>query len=135
MKKMDGLAERFRRVRDEIKVTQNEMAAILGLSEKAIQSYEQGWRHPPDSVQRLLNVVYITHRIGKRGETVTCWAEKHCLPSVRKRCAAYQTRQGHLCWLLTGTHCGGQEMANYEEKGEACHRCKVYRHLGMVDGH
>ena len=132
MARMNALSECFRRVRSELSVTQNEMAHMLGLSEKAIQSYEQGWRHAPESVQRLLNVVHAAHHTRKRGETIACWEQKHCPPSVRKHCAAFQTRQGHLCWLLTGAHCGGQEMSSYEEKTAACHRCKVYRRLGIA---
>ena len=134
-KDMNGLSQTFRRIRNELDVTQNEMAHILGLSEKAVQSYEQGWRQPPESVQRLLNVVYVAHRMRKRGDTITCWEVKDCLPSVRRNCTAYQTRQGHLCWLLTGTQCAGQDLHTCHAKNQACHKCKVYRRLGISNSH
>ena len=133
MARGNGAREEFRRVRGELGVTQTEMACVLGLSEKAVQSYEQGWRNPPESVHRLLNVVYTSHRIRKRGRAIVCWVERDCPPSVRKNCRAFQMRQGHLCWLLRGSTCRHKD-ADADGKNRECQKCKVYRWLGLGRG-
>jgi transcriptional regulator with XRE-family HTH domain len=47
---MDG--KEFIYFRKKLKKTQKQMAKLLGTSIKAIQSYEQGWRSVPVSVER-----------------------------------------------------------------------------------
>ena len=123
------VAQEFRRVRRELNVTQGELAHILGLSAKAVQSYEQGWRRPPDSIRRLLMVVFVSHRLWTRRHTIACWEQKRCPREIRKECRAYQVRQGHLCWLVTGTKCGGIDLRDCDKKREACQKCAVYKHL------
>ena len=41
-----------RSLRDELDRSQREMAEILGVSTKAVQSYEQGWRQTPPHVEQ-----------------------------------------------------------------------------------
>ena len=119
----------FRRVRRELEVTQAEMGKILGLSVKAVQSYEQGWRRPPDSIRRLLMVVFVSHRLWNHRHTIACWEQKRCPRKVRNECRAYQVRQGHLCWLITGTKCDGIDLRDCDKKRAACEKCAVYKRL------
>ena len=131
MSKMNEPGSEFRHVRGDLDLTQKELAGMLGLSEKAVQSYEQGWRQAPDAVHRLLTVIHASHCMRKRGETITCWDEKGCPTSVRKNCRAFQLHQGHLCWLLKGTKCNGGVAMTAEQKTAACRKCKVYRQLSV----
>ena len=132
MTKTDGAAADFRHARHELDVTQSEMAYILGLSEKAVQSYEQGWRQPPETIRRLLNVVLVSHRLKRLKHNVACWQQKHCPPALRKSCRAFQLRQGALCWLLKGTKCNAKPSANGKPKSPDCSKCKVPKRLGIV---
>ena len=125
----------FRHVRDALGITQREMAIILGLSDKAIQSYEQGWRKTPESVFRTLNVVYVTHRLRNRRGAFACWKARGCPAEMRKNCRTFKMGAGHLCWLVSGNKCNGQEFRTFEEKNQVCQRCKVYRQLGIVHEH
>ena len=44
----------FARLRASLGKSQRELAELLGLSLKAVESYEQGWRNVPAHVERLL---------------------------------------------------------------------------------
>jgi DNA-binding transcriptional regulator YiaG len=48
------------RVRKVLGVSQAQMAALLGISTKAVQSYEQGSRSVPAHVQRLAALLLYT---------------------------------------------------------------------------
>lgn len=122
----DSFSEDFRRLRDRINATQQELADMLGLSTKAVQSYEQGWRNPPAPIRRLLNVVSVA--LGDRSGAAKkmCWQVKRCPTKTRKDCRAYRTRQGYLCWLVTGTRCNGMALRNCAEKEAACRECPFY---------
>ena len=56
-----GVAE----VRTELGVSQSGLAALLGCSVRAVQSYEQGWRKPPDHVRRSLLLLLVARRRGR----------------------------------------------------------------------
>jgi len=127
-------AKEFRRMRGDIGVSQHELANILGISAKAVQSYEQGWRHPPDAIRRLLAVVFISNRSGTRKKAIRCWEIKHCPPRIRKECRAYQTRLGHLCWLMRGTKCKGPGVENCPSGFDSCLKCKVCQRLLRTGG-
>lgn len=43
----------FHDIRAHLKKTQREMAALLGISLKAVESYEQGWRRIPANIERI----------------------------------------------------------------------------------
>jgi DNA-binding XRE family transcriptional regulator len=44
----------FKRFRQRMNKTQRQMAQLLGMSLKAIHSYEQGWRNIPVHVERQM---------------------------------------------------------------------------------
>ena len=116
-------------IRTELSLSQSELAALVGVSSRAIQSYEQNWRHPSEMVQRVLLLTLIAHRNGDQLGRSRCWEHKECLPEVRKRCVAYVTRQGHLCWFLTGTLCEGRSMKTWGEKWRECLKCGFIKNL------
>lgn len=123
----------IRRIRSRTHLTQRQFAAAPGISLRALHSYEQGWRPPPTAVQRLLLLLWIIHRNGRRVNSVKCWELKDCGADCRRRCVAYLSGQGHLCWLLTGTVCEGRPKDSWSEKRLLCAKCKVMAQL-MGDG-
>jgi len=116
-------------IRAELGLTQREFAQLLGVSIRAVHSYEQRWRTPSPSVQRMLLLLQITHRRGASLRKLVCWKEKKCALDCRKQCIAYRSRQGHLCWFLTGTFCSGKPAKTWAEKWRQCSRCSFMKKL------
>lgn len=116
-------------IRSEMGLSQSELAAMVGIGTRAIQAYEQQWRRPSEMVERMLLLLLIAHRNGAKLSRMCCWEHKECSPEVRSRCVAYVTRQGHLCWFLTGTMCEGIRQKSWREKLEACLACSFMQGL------
>ena len=116
-------------MRAELNLSQSELAAMAGISKRAVQSYEQGWRKPPHTVERILLLMLIASRNGNNLATYCCWQHKECSPEVRSKCIAYVTRQGHLCWFLTGTMCEGQRQNTWADKLRLCINCSFMQRL------
>ena len=47
-------SKEFKKIRKRLNRTQKEIAPLLGVSQKAIHSYEQGWRNIPPHVERQM---------------------------------------------------------------------------------
>ena len=118
-----------REIRAEMGLSQSELAGLAGISSRAIQSYEQAWRQPSELVERMLLLLLMAHRHGATLSRLRCWEQKECAPGVRARCIAYVTRQGHLCWFLTGTICEGQRQKSWSDKLRLCLDCGFMQRL------
>jgi len=116
-------------LRKALTLSQREMADLLGVSLKAIQSYEQGWRGVPPHIEQMVLLHTILHRGLRRRKAQRCWEVHDCAPSVWKKCPAYQVRQPGFCWLVTGTLCHGERMNGWEAKRDRCLKCKVLKGL------
>jgi hypothetical protein len=118
----------FAQIRRYLDKTQAQIATLLGVSPKAIQSFEQGWRRVPAHTERqLLFLVYL-----KRlpAETATpCWDKRKCEPEVRQNCVAWELQAGDLCWFVNGTACEGRVQDSWKEKMRLCRQCEVFRSL------
>lgn len=115
----------FLSARKSLNKTQKEMAALLGVSLKAIHSYEQGWRAIPHHAERQLLFLLHQHQ-----HTTTprkpCWIVKKCPPDRRKLCPAYEFKMGTLCWMINGTICECKAQTDWETKMSICRRCESY---------
>ena len=115
----------FSHFRKKLKKTQKQMAQLLGVSLKAVHSYEQGWRSIPGHVERqLLFLVSLTEP--KRKLRKPCWVVKKCPKQRKQQCPAWEFQAGKLCWLITGTHCKGESHLNWEEKMTICRSCAIF---------
>ena len=110
-------------------LTQEEMAAFLGVSKKAVQSYEQRWRQTPVNVERLCLMYLGSLRLARKGGGVDCWDERGCPEKNRRRCIVWQCKRGDLCWMFTGTYCSGKQEKTWSDKLEVCRKCVVMRHI------
>jgi len=120
--------EDFVKARTRLEKTQKEMSQLLGVSVKAIYSYEQGWRSVPTHVERQMFFLLSRKRgEGKLGKT--CWVIKKCPPSRRKQCPAYEYNAGRFCWLVNGTICECKAQKNWKEKMKICRSCEVMADL------
>lgn len=123
--------EEFVRFRKKMKRTQVQMAHLLGLSIKAVHSYEQGWRGIPSHVERQL--LYLASRLGGGvyGQT-PCWVVKKCPEERRRNCPAWEFNAGEACWFIGGTHCCGTAHKSWKEKMKVCRQCDMLKPVLQV---
>ncbi|MGO8693328.1 MAG: helix-turn-helix domain-containing protein [Rectinemataceae bacterium] len=116
--------EGFGRARALLGRSQRELADILGISRKAVESYEQGWRKVPGNVERLLYFLLFKLNESKLGTEDPCWISTSCSEEKREACVAFLAHEGHFCWFFTGKLCATSRT------GEAdCHACAVFSRL------
>jgi hypothetical protein len=120
-------SETFTTIRAKIGKTQKSLAELLGVSLKAVQSYEQGWRSIPIHVERQLYFLLINQRGDSQTKRKDCWSLKKC--DRKKDCPAWEFQAGHLCWFLSGTLCACTVDKNWKEKMEVCRNCEVLTSL------
>jgi DNA-binding XRE family transcriptional regulator len=112
-------------VRQALGRSQSELAALLGVSTRAIQSYEQGWRPVPQHVQKSAALLLFLNWRKDMYALSPCWKVRQCVPAERENCPAYEFRAGELCWLITGTFCNGTKRDTWEAKIAHCRQCVV----------
>jgi putative transcriptional regulator len=114
----------LRGIREALGKTQEEMARLLSISTRAVQSYEQGWRPVPSHVRKMAIFLLCVSR-RRKGRVAPCWRIRRCPRRMRATCAAYQLGEGELCWLVTGDACPLAGPGSADEKAERCARCPV----------
>ena len=117
----------FKDIRARLNKTQKELAQLLGVSIKAIHSYEQGWRRIPHHVERQL--LFLLSRIILNNDTPSdrCWDIMNCPEKRLKKCPAWEFKAGDLCWFINGTKCSGEAHNTWEDKMQECKTCKVFQ--------
>lgn len=116
----------FSQFRKKLGKTQQQLANLLGVSLKAIQSYEQGWRTVPTRVERYFIFLLINQRKADN-QLVPCWDQKDC--RQKEECSAWEFQSGHLCWYLCGTLCRGTSESTCKEKLDNCRYCEIFNTL------
>jgi hypothetical protein len=114
----------FKQLRKRLDKTQKQMAHLLGVSLKAVHSYEQGWRVVPPAVERHL--YFLVSRLNPANGRTPCWEAKDCPPERKAGCPASEFNSGDLCWLINGTICGGVVQKSWKEKMKNCRTCEVF---------
>ena len=115
----------LRKVREALGKSQSQMAWLLGVSTRAVQSYEQGWRPPSHLVQRFaVLLLYLSRREGAP-KLAPCWEARKCSPELRAKCPAYELGAGDLCWLIPGPRCKDNGDGRWERKIDDCEDCAV----------
>jgi DNA-binding XRE family transcriptional regulator len=120
--------QEFTQIRHHLGKTQTQMAQLLGVSLKAVQSFEQGWREIPISAERQLLLV-LSMKSARGGKRRLCWVIKGCPMEIRRNCPAWEFGAGHLCWCINGTFCHGSARKSWAEKMRACRGCDVLKPL------
>ena len=116
----------FSTARQYLGKTQSQMAQLLGVSSKAIQSFEQGWRNIPVHIERqLLFLLACKKSPPRKGKP--CWVIRKCLMEIRQNCPAWEFQVGNLCWFINGTICQGRTQESWQKKMKICRQCKVFR--------
>jgi DNA-binding XRE family transcriptional regulator len=97
--KLSQTAKSVRKIRKKVGMTQAALARALGVSIRAVQSYEQGWRDVPTHI--MVQLLVLAAAFYPRGERKTCWEIRGCSPEAMEKCPCCKT-DGMLCWLVTG---------------------------------
>ncbi len=116
----------FSALRKKLAKTQKQMAQLLGVSIKAIHSYEQGWRSIPVHVERQLYFLIYRKLFGQKG-LLPCWEIRSCPEELRAKCPAWEFSTGDLCWFINGTICDGIVHGSWKTKMELCRSCEVFK--------
>jgi transcriptional regulator with XRE-family HTH domain len=99
----------FVKIRKKLEKTQREMATLLGVSVKTVESYEQGLRNIPVNIERIVYFLMFKLNRERLRESDMCWDKNECLPSTRENCLAWLTKEGFYCWFITGKVCAHQK--------------------------
>ncbi|MFC2013447.1 helix-turn-helix domain-containing protein [Chloroflexota bacterium] len=115
-------------IRHLFRKTQAELARLLCVSPKAIQSFEQGWRNIPVSVERqLLFLVSLKRSLDEN--TSPCWKIRNCPDKWRDNCIVWELQARHFCWFINGTVCEGAMQESWAKKIKLCRQCGVYKSM------
>ncbi len=124
----------FQLIRQDLLKTQKQMSELLGISLKAVQSFEQGWRTIPPYVERQALFLLALKR-ETQGRFPPCWEVRDCPPRTREVCPAWEFKSAHLCWFINGTVCQGKSRGRWSEKMVLCRKCEVFvsfmKHWGL----
>ena len=118
--------EEFVKIRKEMKKTQREIALLLGVSKKAVESYEQGNRNIPANVSRILYFLLFRLNMDKLDDSELCWEANSCPFNIRENCVAWNANEGFFCWFLTGKAC---VRGTFQLPGSThdCYRCRFFQ--------
>jgi DNA-binding XRE family transcriptional regulator len=120
----------FSRIRKFLGVTQSQMARILCVSPKAIQSFEQGWRNIPPYIEReMLLLLSLKESMNTDRSVRPCWEIKNCPDDWKVNCLVWRLKVRHFCWYINGTYCQGKAHKNWEEKIQICRECKIFQDM------
>jgi len=115
----------FARLRKKLDKTQKQMAQLLGVSIKAVHSYEQGWRSIPAHAERQM-LFLVSNKRGGAHVNKPCWVTKKCPSKKKKECPAWEFKSGKLCWFINGTICDGVVYKDWQQKMKSCRSCEVF---------
>jgi len=119
-------SKEFKKLRKKLNKSQKQMAQLLGVSIKAVHSYEQGWRSVPTHVERQMFFLIFNMR-GTKKTRKSCWTIKECPTERKKQCPAWEFKSGKLCWFISGTICEGIVHDSWKEKMKICRSCEVFK--------
>ena len=122
-------SKEFSQIRHYLGKSQKQLARLLCVSTKAIQSFEGGWRNIPSHAERQLLFLLTLRRSLEKGNK-PCWEVRICLDEWRDNCSAWEFNAGYFCWFISGTFCQGEYQGNWKKKMELCRQCEVF--LSMI---
>jgi DNA-binding XRE family transcriptional regulator len=119
-------SKEFSQIRHFLRKTQEQLARMLSVSTKSVQSFEQGWRNIPPYIERQMLLLLSLMRSRDRS-IQPCWEILNCPMEWRDKCIAWELKAGHLCWFINGTYCQGKEQRSWGKKIRVCRECEVYK--------
>jgi DNA-binding XRE family transcriptional regulator len=121
-------SKEFITIRKRLDKTQRAIANLLGISLKAVCSYEQGWRTIPTHVARQL-IFLLARKCQQRQGVLMCWDLRNCPEEKKSKCPAWEFDAGQFCWFISGTLCESVVCKSWEEKMAMCKSCMVMKNI------
>ena len=118
----------FSQIRNYLGKTQKQLAGLLCVSPKAIQSFEQEWRNIPPYVERQM-LLLLSLKVSVDRNIRPCWEIKNCPNEWRENCIVWELKANYFCWFLNGTFCQGQIQESWDKKIQLCRECEVYKSM------
>lgn len=115
----------FIAIRKKLDKTQKQLASLLGISLKAVCSYEQGWRTIPSHVDRQL--IFLVAKKNSQKKPGNCWDIRNCPEETKLNCPAWEFNSGDFCWFIGGTICNNITHKTWDEKMAFCKNCVVMK--------
>ncbi|MDH4206630.1 MAG: helix-turn-helix domain-containing protein [Desulfobacteraceae bacterium] len=119
-------SKEFKKLRKKLNKTQKQMGQLLGVSLKAVHSYEQDARNIPAHVERQMFFLLSRMNGNPKGRK-PCWIIKKCPPDTKLQCPTWEFRAGELCFFINGTICCGDACKGWKEKMKFCRSCEVFK--------
>ena len=117
--------EQFTKIRQYLQKTQKQLAALLCISIRTVQSIEQGLRKIPANTERQL-LFLLSLKMSTDLKQKPCWEIRNCPEEQREKCAAWEFKAGQLCWYINGTYCHGENQGEWDTKINICRDCDVF---------
>ena len=124
--------QQFSQIRHTLGKSQSQLALILCISLKTIQSFEQGLRHIPTYIERQMLLLLSLKRMSSNAAITPCWEIKNCPDEWRENCIVWELKARHFCWFINGTFCQGRMQESWTKKNELCRECEVYQTMFAV---
>ena len=121
-------AKEFVRIRHYLGKTQKQLAQLLCISPKAVQSFEEGWRDISMHAERQLLTLLSLKRVAEVSPR-PCWETRNCPAEWRENCIVWEWKTRQFCWLINGTFCEGKFQDSWKKKIEICRQCEVFRSM------
>ena len=117
----------LKHIRSRLGLNQHDLADLLGVSIRAVQSYEQGWRTTPPKVLLSAWLLVFFQWRGRHGPPAPCWELNNCRLDAREKCFAYRHNAGDLCWFLSTQACLRTAGKTCAQRIRICHDCPAMR--------
>ena len=121
----------FKIARHILSQTQVSFSKLLGVSLKAVQSYEQGYRQIPVHIERKVYFFLSQSRTLSSNTKKNCWDRKKC--KSKHDCPAWEFNAGKFCWFFGGTNCFEGNKNNIHKIMSNCRNCDVVKQLYNSD--
>ena len=118
-------SETVKKIRKKVGMTQAKLSQALGVSIRAIQSYEQGWRDVPTHI--MVQLLVLAAAYYTKGDRRKCWEIMRCSLESMEKCPCCKT-DGMLCWLVTGRQSAPCEKDDTNGIS-ACLKCPVVQEI------
>ncbi len=118
--------QQFSQIRRYLGKSQSQLARLLCVSPKTIQSFEHGLRQIPTYIERQ-TLVLLSLKRSVDATAKPCWEIKNCPSEWRDNCIVWEYKARYFCWFLNGTFCQGECQSTWHKKIEICHQCEVFQ--------
>ena len=123
------VSKEFSQIRHYLGKSQSQLARLLCISPKTVQSIEQGSRKVPTHIERQMLLFLSLKRLSSNEIIKPCWDIKSCPDEWRERCFVWELKVRHFCWFINGTYCQGHMHESWKKKYELCLECEVYQSM------